>query len=56
MNAFLHSNIHLIRFSLQPIPNIKLKNFVTFAISITSDQSQGGYVDVSTIIIDLINL
>lgn len=32
--------------NLQPIPNVKIKNIVTFAISISSDQSQGGYVDV----------
>ena len=30
----------------QPIPNLKLKNVLTFAISTSSDLSQGGYVDV----------
>jgi hypothetical protein len=29
--------------NLQPIPNIKLKNVLTFGVS---DQHQGGYIDV----------
>ncbi|CAF0936606.1 unnamed protein product [Rotaria sordida] len=32
--------------NLQPIPNIKLKNVSTFGISNTSDQHQGGYIDI----------
>ncbi|CAF3361302.1 unnamed protein product [Rotaria socialis] len=32
--------------NLQPIPNLKIKNVLTFGVSNATDQCQGGYVDI----------